>query len=82
MKLACESYFGKAMLKKSTVYGQKDHTTLPKDKVMELKKKLSILHPQYISFPVEFEPNWENVSMLLTIVQPHKDVKKKTTFFD
>ena len=58
MRLACESYFGKAMLMKSTVYGQKDHAALPKDKVMELKKKMLSLHPQLISSPVEFEPIW------------------------
>lgn len=46
------------MLKKSTVYGHTDYPALPKEKVLEMKKKIMSLHPQYISSPVEFEPVW------------------------
>ena len=46
------------MLMKSTLYRQKDHAALPKDKAMELKKNMLSLHPLFISSPVEFEPIW------------------------
>ena len=58
VRLACESYFGKPMLKNCTVHGQKNYPALPKEKVMELKKKIISVHPQFISTPVEFEPIW------------------------
>ena len=46
------------MLRKCTVYGHGIHPPLPKDKVMDLKKKMVSLHPHFISSPVEFEPTW------------------------
>ena len=58
VRLACESYFGPQVLKRCTVYGQKDKDALPKDKVLELKNKILSLHPQFISSPIEFEPVW------------------------
>ena len=57
VRLACESYFGKPMLKKCTVNGQKNYPALPKEKVMELKN-ITRVHPQFMSTPVEFEPIW------------------------
>ncbi len=58
VRLACESYFGKEVLKKCTVYGQKGNAALPKEKVMDLKKKMMSVLPQFISSPLEFEPIW------------------------
>ena len=58
VRLASKSYFGKNMLRKCTVFGQGSHPALPKDKVMELKKKILSLHPQLLSSPVEFESTW------------------------
>ena len=46
------------MLKKCTVYGHANHSALPKEKVMALKKKMLSLHPQFISCPVDFETTW------------------------
>ena len=45
------------MLRKSTVYDQGSHCALRKNKVMELKKILS-LHPQLLSSLVKFESTW------------------------
>lgn len=58
VRLACESYFGKRLLQKCTVYGHGSFPPLPKEKVMELKKKILNLYPQFISSPLEFEPTW------------------------
>ena len=58
MQLACESYFGKEMLKMCTVYGHGNHPALPNEKVLDLKKKILSLHPQLISSPIEFETTW------------------------
>ena len=46
------------MLRKCTIYGQGSHSALPKDKFMELKKKILSLHSQLLSSPVEFESTW------------------------
>lgn len=37
VRLAYESYIGKDLIHKSTVYGQKDHPRLPRDRVLQLK---------------------------------------------
>ena len=58
VRLASESYFGKEVLKKSTVFGMHGNLPLPEDKVKTLKKKILSLHPKYIDTPVEFEPIW------------------------
>ena len=58
VRLASESYFGKEMLKRSTVYGLKGNASLPSNKVKALKMKLCNLYPQYVDTPAEFEPVW------------------------
>ena len=58
VRLSCESYFGKELLKKCTVIGCNDKPPLPKEKVAELKTKMLSLFPQFLSSPVEFEPIW------------------------
>ena len=58
VRLASESYFGKELLKRSTVYGLKSNASLPSNKVSALKKKLCNLYPQYVDTPAEFEPVW------------------------
>lgn len=58
VRLAIESYFGKELLRQSTVYGQKDLPPLPRDKVMQLKNKLLSIHLANVSSEVEFEAVW------------------------
>ena len=58
VRLAYESYFGKQLMAKSTVIGYNDKPPLPRDLVLELKRKLLSLHPQFRSTPIEFEPYW------------------------
>uniref|UniRef100_A0A1X7TFP8 BEN domain-containing protein n=1 Tax=Amphimedon queenslandica TaxID=400682 RepID=A0A1X7TFP8_AMPQE len=58
VRLASESYFGKDLLKRSTVYGLKGNASLPGNKVRALKKKLCNLYRQYVDTPAEFEPVW------------------------
>ena len=58
VRLACESYFGKDLLKKCTVVGCNDKPALPKHLVLDLKAKLLSIHPQFRTTPVEFEPFW------------------------
>ena len=45
VRLACESYFGKELLMKSTVYGCQDKPPLPKEEMAKLKYKLISIHP-------------------------------------
>ena len=58
VRLAAESYFGKEVLRKSTVHGLQGHQPLPEDQIRALKKKIISIHPKYIDMPVEFEPLW------------------------
>ena len=58
VRLSCEAYFGKELLKKCTVVGCNDKPPLPREKVAELKSKILSLFPQFLSSPVEFEPIW------------------------
>ena len=58
VRLACEAYFRKDLLKKCTVVGNIDKPALPKDRVQALKSKLMSLHPQFRTAPIEFEPYW------------------------
>ena len=56
VRLSCEAYFGKELLKKCTVIGCNNKPHLPREKVAELKSKILSLFPQFLSSPVEFEP--------------------------
>ena len=68
VRLSCEAYFGKELLKKRNVYCSRKNTgdcnnklTLPKKKGTfgtQMKSKFLLLYPQFISAPVEFEPIW------------------------
>ena len=58
VRLAYESYFGKDLLHKSTVYGQKGHPPLPRDKVLQLKNKMLSIHLANVSSELEFEAVW------------------------
>ena len=58
VRLAAEPYFGKEVLRKSTVRGLQRHQPLPEDQMRALKIKVIRIHPIYIDMPVEFEPLW------------------------
>ena len=57
-KLARESFFGKDMMAKCTVFGQRDKPPLPKDKVCKLKQFL-IEVLKYDKRTIEFEVHWK-----------------------
>ena len=59
VKLARECYFGQELMSKCTVFGFKNLPALPKDRLSQLKQKLSSLHPDLITSPVEFEGYWK-----------------------
>ena len=55
-KLARESYFGPAVMQRSTVYGCQDKPPLPKDKLEKLKKK------HYFLFILNFDHPRRNLN--------------------
>ncbi len=58
VRLAQEAYFGTEMMERCTVLGCNNKPPLPRDKVFQLKSKVLSLFPQFISAPLEFEPQW------------------------
>ena len=57
-KLARESFFGKELMRTSTVMGFKDLQALPADRVHALKETIMSVCPDYHSNPHGFEGVW------------------------
>lgn len=58
-KLARESFFGKELMRRSTVMGFKDFPPLPSDRVQTLKDTILSLCPAYQCNPHGFEGVWK-----------------------
>ena len=57
-KLARESFFGKELMRQSTVMGFKDYPALPADGIQALKQTILTVCPEYQHNPCAFESLW------------------------
>jgi len=57
-KLARESFFGKELMRRSTVMGHKEYPALPADRVNALKQTILSVCPDYHCNPHGFESVW------------------------
>ena len=58
LKLARESFFGKDVMVRCTVVGDRELPALPQHELDLLKGQILTLFPAYWNSPYEFEPVW------------------------